>query len=225
MIKRIVESLDKEPNIIKTIIESLAYTITLITLFSLSALLINTFIIKIKRTIYMKYISENYIWLGITLFVIILLWKLFEVFRNRYKETTKSSISKCLTLICYFISSNVAFIATSFFIGRYYELNYSFLLFYLAFFIFGIYSAYILMKSLKGVIKSSKAFDIFAAVITSSLDSLLFTAIVYLFALTSSFLYIVSKHIINNLPWYMIAFFMARLTWKIYKIYKKKAES
>lgn len=226
MIKKIVESLDQRPNITNSIVKSLVYTITLITLFSLSALLINTFIIKIKRTVYMKYISENYIWLGITLFVMILSLKLFEVFRNRHKETTKSSTTnKCLTLICYFISCNRAFIAAGFFIGVYYKLNFSFLLFYLAFFIFGIWSSYILMNCFKRVVKSNKAFDVFAAVITSSLDTLLFTATAYLFMFTSSFLYILSRHIVDNLPWYMIAFFMARLTWKIYKIYKQKADS
>lgn len=225
MINKILKSLDQRPNITNSIVKSLVYAITLITIFFLSTLLVNAFIIKIKRTIYMKYFSENYIWIGIILFVIILSWKIFELFRNRHKEISKTSTTnKCLTLVCYFTSFNIASIAATTFIIVYYNIYISLiaLIFYIPSLIILICSAYILMGCLKEIIKSSKAFDVFAAVITSFLDALLLAVIIFLLGLKFSF---IEKYISKNIPWYMIACFIVRLTQKIEGIYKNKAES
>jgi len=222
MINRIVESLDQKPDMTNSIIVSLAYTITLITVFCLSALLIDSFIVNISRTIYTKYIFKNYIWLGIALFIAVLSWNFFRDIRNRYKETSKSSTSKCLTLICYFISCNVVFIAATFKVidltDAVYKLLWMALLFFIPAFMFFIYSSYILIKCSKELIESSKIFDIFVAVVSSSLDSLLFMVVMY-------FLLGFLQAFPLNFAWHIMPFFAMRLSWKIYKIYNKKAES
>lgn len=169
-----------------------------------------------------NYIGEHFVWFGGALFVATLVWKVSKIYKKGNIMKNKNNTSP-LKLVANFALWNIIFIAITYILMM--DLANGILLMPILFtpcFIYFIYSAYILMRRLKEVIKSSKAFDIFSAAITSFLDTLLFVGILFLLELNLVFVFgfnfrFIEKYIESNLPWYMIAFFMARLTWKVYK--------